>query len=438
MRILLTILIFNCLSASATDYYVSASGSDANDGLSTITPFRNWQKLTDVLVAGDVGYIRGGTYVPTTAMSSYIHCEWQDLDGTSASPITITNYPGESPVYDFTGYVTTRVDGTEAVYLRNSEYVIITGLRITGFDQIGTGTGVSRGFIIDNSPNCVFNRIEIDHMGGIGFYTGTGSHNAYFLNCDSHHNADPFSTPAYGGSDGFTSASSDVTNITYDGCRAWWNSDDGFDQFGTDGVNIFRNCWSFWNGFIPGGFSTGGDGEGWKLGPTNTVPKVSTTRLLYNCLSFENRQRGFSMNTAQTQMYIVNCIAYKNGGLGFWFAWYSGYAQPFYNNTSYDNTAGDFDESGGNVGGSNNSWDGGAPTITDADFLSVSSTGMDGARNGDGSLPGLSFLRLAATSDLINAGVNINLPFCGTAPDLGPYEFNTCPINIRKRRNAIH
>ncbi len=44
---------------------------------------------------------------------------------------------------------------------------------------------------------------------------------------------------------------------------------------------------------------------------------------------------------------------------------------------------------------------------------------MDGPRQPDGSLPLLNFMRLAAGSDLIDAGTNIGLPFNGTAPDLG-------------------
>ena len=41
---------------------------------------------------------------------------------------------------------------------------------------------------------------------------------------------------------------------------------------------------------------------------------------------------------------------------------------------------------------------------------------MDGPRQPDGSLPLLNFMRLAAGSDLIDAGTNIGLPFNGTAP----------------------
>jgi hypothetical protein len=70
-----------------------------------------------------------------------------------------------------------------------------------------------------------------------------------------------------------------------------------------------------------------------------------------------------------------------------------------------------------------NSWDSGF-SANAADFLTVDSTGVDGQRNGDGSLPNLNFLRLRQGSDLIDKGVNVGLPFKGNAPDLGAFETN--------------
>jgi len=405
-------------------YYVDTTGNDSNDGLTTGTPFRNWEKLATVMVAGDIAYIRGGTYVTTKAMNVFRHCDWTGLVGTAALPITIQNYPGESPVFDFTGLVCTEPSGNAfAVFMENCEFVTVKGLRITGFDQISDGSGVSRGIAIDVSPNCRIENFEVDHMGGVGFVVGNGSHNLYFKNCDAHHNADPFSPGAeYGGADGFgVSGGVTSTNITFENCRAWWNSDDGFDNYGVDSLITYKNCWSFWNGYIPGTFSTGGNGEGFKLGPTATIPLPVLSRVLYNCLAFENRQNGFSQNTAETMMSLYNNTSYKNAARGFWFAWYPSYAQPFYNNIAWDNATGELDESGGNVGGSNNSWDG-AVTVSNADFVSISSTGMDGARGSDGSLPVLTFMHLATGSDLVDAGIDVNLPFNGTAPDMGFYE----------------
>jgi hypothetical protein len=59
-----------------------------------------------------------------------------------------------------------------------------------------------------------------------------------------------------------------------------------------------------------------------------------------------------------------------------------------------------------------NSWNL-AVTVSDADFQSVSTAGWDAPRQSDGSLPVLNRLRLAAGSDLVDAGVDVGYPFNG-------------------------
>ena len=48
-------------SAIGNTYYVATNGNDANAGTIS-SPFATWEKLATVLVAGDIAYIRGGTY----------------------------------------------------------------------------------------------------------------------------------------------------------------------------------------------------------------------------------------------------------------------------------------------------------------------------------------------------------------------------------------
>jgi hypothetical protein len=45
-----------------------------------------------------------------------------------------------------------------------------------------------------------------------------------------------------------------------------------------------------------------------------------------------------------------------------------------------------------------------------------------GPRKADGSLPDLNFLKLSPNSQMIDRGVNIRLPYNGSAQDLGAYE----------------
>jgi hypothetical protein len=60
--------------------------------------------------------------------------------------------------------------------------------------------------------------------------------------------------------------------------------------------------------------------------------------------------------------------------------------------------------------------------VTTDDFLSIDPIGATGARKSDGSLPDITYMHLAAGSDLIDAGVNVGLPYYGSAPDLGCFE----------------
>jgi PKD repeat protein len=69
-----------------------------------------------------------------------------------------------------------------------------------------------------------------------------------------------------------------------------------------------------------------------------------------------------------------------------------------------------------------NSWQNGL-SVSAADFVSLDVTLAFAPRNPDYSLPTNNFARLAAGSDLIDAGVYVGLPYNGSAPDLGAYEF---------------
>jgi hypothetical protein len=44
-------------------------------------------------------------------------------------------------------------------------------------------------------------------------------------------------------------------------------------------------------------------------------------------------------------------------------------------------------------------------------------------RKADGSLPDVDFMKLVDGSDLIDQGVEVGLPFNGSAPDVGAFEF---------------
>ncbi len=411
--------------------------------------------------AGDTVFVRGGTYNgwPNTPVNGYAYMLLNNIKGTATSPCVFMNYPGESPVFDFTGVVisSTRPSPT-GLSIFNTDYLHFKGIRFTGLKQILDGSGVSRGLELNNCNWCVIEQVEIDHFQGTAFFGSGSVYDCTFKNCDAHHNDDRLSANSSGvpGSDawdnadgfGFTGAGNTSDRITFDGCRAWLNCDDGWDNFGTNGSRTWKNCWAFWNGYYQDpGMPTklpAGNGQGFKLGPLGQdLTGTDDLRVLQNCVGFENRAHGFDQNgEVTTRMKLLNCTAYGNGGYGFQFQYYPSTAgvipHTFKNNASLGNGSGAANlASASQVNISNNSWNGGV-TITTADFSSLSSIGADGPRQADGSLPNLTFIKLASSSDLINAGTNVGLPFNSTAPDLGAYEFGTAnsPANQVPTANA--
>jgi hypothetical protein len=75
-----------------------------------------------------------------------------------------------------------------------------------------------------------------------------------------------------------------------------------------------------------------------------------------------------------------------------------------------------------------NSWQG--FTISETDFVSLDTALAKTPRNADSSLPFIDFLRLKTGSSLVDAGVDVGLPFLGSAPDLGAFEYGAIPVEF--------
>lgn len=436
--------------AVGNTYYVATTGSDSNPG--TIgSPFKTVGKLSSVMHAGDIAYVREGTY-RSAGNSGGLDLWLQNLHGTAAAPIVVQTYPGETAIFNFDHQTPTATPGTWqcnpiAFVITGSEYIHLKGKMIfTNLKQVPNGCGVSRGIRVISSPNVTIENVEVSYMGGTGI-TIDASNNFTLINSDMHHNADALTdngADAFDNADGFSSTGGDTsTNTTLIGNRFWMNADDGVDFIGTNGVRTLIGNWAFWNGYYQPTPSSprisAGNGDGIKIG--NTViggTSMTTTKIkfLYNNVAFENLSHGFDQNGTPTSLYqMYNNTAYKNGGWGFQFQYYEvspGEAQTFRNNISFSNTSGALKYIAPNTYNTNNTWSSGF-TVSAADFQSVSSVGVDGPRQADGSLPDLPFLKLKSTSGLVDRGMVINastpnnanavvIPYNGTAPDLGAYE----------------
>jgi hypothetical protein len=241
------------------------------------------------------------------------------------------------------------------------------------------------------------------------------------INCDSYGNYDPNSNG--GDADGFAAKLHCGQGIVFVGCRAWENSDDGWDLFETDASVVISNCWT-WRS-APFGQ---GNGNGFKLGGNGTGGDSVGIHYAYNCVAFAHKVNGFTQNSHKDGLVVQHCLSFSNGPSGYNYfmegSLNSGRQNVFRNNVGIRrnpaSSGNNFIEDNGPLE-LNNSWNL-SVTPNAADYLSLLESVAKAPRNPDGTLP-VGFSRLIGGSDLIDQGANIGLPFTGTAPDLGPYEF---------------
>ena len=167
--------------AFAQPWYVSATGSDSNTG-TIASPFKSIEKAVSVVKAGETIYVRGGIYNLTATITL-------GKSGTASAGITLTSYPGEKPVLDFSGQT---LGGS-------NRGVVLTGSwwHIKGFVIRGAG---DNGMLITGGNNNAVELCSFFRNRDSGMQLDNGASNNTIVNCDSYYNADP---PDYGDADGF-------------------------------------------------------------------------------------------------------------------------------------------------------------------------------------------------------------------------------------------
>jgi len=427
-NIIIFILILFANIASAATWYISSTGNDATGDGSIGSPFFTLNKVWTVIGAGDTVYLRGGTYAFNTQQSL------TGKNGTSGNMINIFAYPNETPILTKSGSYT-QADG-KGIYFEGS-YFHWNGIEITGYVQINATTALAYGMQAIASSYNTFEQLKV-HGNGTGFNMANNQSTVIhctgnlFLNCDFYENKDPLTTSNnYGNADGLSIAYIGITSDTNTvrGCRFWWNSDDGFDMYNNDGFVLIENCWTFYNGYIPNTFDTGGDGIGIKLGDSYSDLSTTHLRTLKNCIAVKNRKHGFGQNGLYGIVKIYNSIGYANTAQSYSMGIHLGdfnIAHIVENCIAYNNTL------ASNLGTAStaitNSWQNGI-SVSDDDFLSIDQSLLLTARQADGNLPTINFLKPIIGSDLIDAGTIVSgMTYEGVATDIGAYEYSATPI----------
>ena len=164
-------------------------------------------------------------------------------NGIAGSPITISGYPGEKAVIDLSEV---RPDERVMGFYVKSDYWHLKDFDIVGIQVTQTGHTQSINVGLFGGSNCIIERVNMHDGMGIGVYATKGSDNLV-LNCDAYNNYDPVSENGYGGNCdgfGFHLNGASYTGNVVKGCRAWRNSDDGYDLINNLAPVIIENCWA--------------------------------------------------------------------------------------------------------------------------------------------------------------------------------------------------
>lgn len=382
-------------------FFISPSGSDANTG--TIDkPFFSLLKFWDVCQPGDTLFLRGGTYKYTK--SQYL----QGKNGTNTAKINVWGYKDEKAIISVADSYNGNVE-QDLIYIEGEHYYF-KGFEIAYYAQ---KKGVYawpafRGGAISNSK---FENIYYHHNGaGMSIRNGT---NNEFINCDFSHNQDPYSSSPYDGADGLdlhyikAGASNTVKN-----CRFWWNADDGLDLWDNNGYVLIENCWSFYNGYIPGTFTTAGNGSGFKLGSTGGYP-TKLLRTVKNNIAYKNGSYGFVENQAICKSDIINNTASDNGEIGYWFGSWGTNVATLTNNISWKSPQ--LSRLSTHDVQVNNSWNG--KTVKESDFLNATTPDQLMSARIKNQLPSITFLQLTPNSPLKGLGAKFDTSGVIIPPD---------------------
>jgi hypothetical protein len=373
--------------------FVSPSGNDSNSG-SIDSPFLSITRAQSVASSGSSVYLRGGTYRGFSIAGS--DSNYNFVHNITKSGITYEGYPGETPVFDFSGTTTDK---------RVAAFHIASGITVTfrGFEVTGVPVGSqkqSECFRIEG--NATFDRVTCRDNQANGFYfttNGSGS----CTNCDSYNNVGTGESAS--NTDGFGGHGRGAIAFRY--CRAWNCSDDGFDCIKAYAQVTFDHCWVY-------NINGSGDGNGFKVGgwadsmPASPLP----SHIVTCCLAANIKANGFYANhhpgkaADWTHNTAYNCHADYNmlervsptDATDI-----PGTREVLHYNIAYGGSlTSNMNMPAANV--TDNSWTKSGVNADSSDFQSTDASQMTRPRKADGSLPDITFMHLVSGSDLAGMG----------------------------------
>jgi hypothetical protein len=272
------------VTTTPTTYYVSASGNDSNNGISTSTPFRTIQRAADLTNPGDTVLIMNGLY--TNPHPGYVFSV--SRSGNANRWIRFKAYPGHLPKLKHNAW--------NGILIANgASYIEIDGLEIEGNNaNISLNYALSQKNNLSN-PLTIGNCITVD-----------GRSNGYVRHIRITNNK------IHGcGGGGIAVIQADY--LTVDRNEVYNNA--WYSPYGNSGISIYQA----WNS---------DSNQGYKIFVTNNkvynnrqyIPFIFTGKIEDGngiiIDDLRNTQGGSTLSPYQGRTLVSNNLTYKNGGTG--------------------------------------------------------------------------------------------------------------------------
>jgi hypothetical protein len=309
------------------------------------------------------------------------------------------------------------------------------GLSMTGSYYELHGIGITRagyqGAYVTGSYNSFYNCSFFENRNS-GLEINKGGNHTMVVNVDSYRNYDP--KKKGGMADGFASKQKQGAGNTFINCRAWENSDDGFDFYDSPESVMVYDSWTFRNGVNAFGYPDSiwdVNGNGFKMGGLQQQANSRCTR----CVAFDNVAKGFDQNNNTGGITVEQSIGYRNGiNFGMGDSLNDGQKHALRNNISYKGKGSDSFTSGSEE--VSNAWNL-SEQVSDADFVSLDTSLATAARDANGKVPMAGLFELVNDSDLIDKGSDIGYEYVGSTPDLGPFEYSAAESSSTEETTRV-
>ena len=276
---------------------------DANDegaDGSEEAPFYSLQKAVNMAEPGDTIYMRAGTYVYDARVNI-------NTCASADKRILLYGYDGRA-ILDFSAmpYHKHADNPNQGIRLCGS-YWHLFHIDICNASDNGLLIERNNNSVTTQAHDNIIEECDFHHNGDTGLQMKNLAAFNYVINCDSYLNCDE----DQGDADGFAPKLSVGDGNYFYGCRAWANSDDGWDVFFkkdsgvSDNVSIIiENSISYKNGFLDlQNIAPDGNGNGFKLGSNQGAMNVYLNR----CLAICNKAKGFDQNHNAGDIIMNNC-----------------------------------------------------------------------------------------------------------------------------------